>query len=256
MSSTGKQYGVGILGNCCTHGEFVVAALRQEPTARLVAGWEGEPRRREGLSAALEMSLAASPEALLEDPAIEIIALACSPHEKAAWVEKAVQAGKHIFLNKPLAESLSSARRIKKALSNAKVQFVYDIPVIVRFHPLTARLLAEVRAGRYGQPLNYMHSWSMTFAPDFPLPQVWPERLDPASQTGGGEMTNLGCYAIDYMIALWGRPKSVQAKSSQSWDIYRQAGVENFGQIVADYGGLPLYSTWGRLCASPVAGRR
>src|SRR5262245_27634681 len=144
MSSTGKQYGVGVLGNCCTHGEFVVAALRQEPTARLVAGWEGEPRRQQGLSAALEMALAASPEALLEDPSIDIIALACSPHEKAGWVEKAVQAGKHIFLNKPLAESLTSARRIKKALAESKLQFVYDIPVIVRFHPLTAKILAEV----------------------------------------------------------------------------------------------------------------
>ena len=231
-----KRYGVGILGNCCTHGEFVAVALHQEPEAKIVAGWAEDPRRRPGLSKAIGITLSDSAEALLEDPEIDIIAIACSPHEKAAWVEKAVQAGKHIFLNKPMAESLDSARRIEKAISQSQVQFVYDIPVIIRFNPLTAKILDEVRAGQYGQPINYMHSWSMTFSMDFPLPTVWPERLDPPSRSGGGEMTNLGCYAIDYMAALWGRPHSIQAKSNNYWDIYKAAHLENFGQIIADYG--------------------
>jgi len=173
---------------------------------------------------------------VLNNPEIEIIAIACSPHEKADWVEKAAQAGKHIFLNKPMAESLTSARRIEKAVAQYQVQLVYNIPVIVRFNPLTAKILDEIRAGVYGWAINHMHSWSMTFSTDFPLPVVWPERLDPPSQSGGGEMTNLGCYAIDYMVALWGLPKSVQAKSRNFWDIYRQANIENFGQIIADYG--------------------
>ena len=38
------------------------------------------------------------------------------------------------------------------------------------------------------------------------------------------------------MIGLWGRPKSIQAKSTAYWDIYREAGVENFAQVLADYG--------------------
>jgi predicted dehydrogenase len=231
-----KQYGVGILANCCTHGEFVAFALNQEPAARIVAGWEEDPRRKAGLAAAIGQDLAASPEALLDNPAIDIIALACSPHEKAGWVEQATQAGKHIFLNKPMAESLDSAWRIEKAVVGSNTQLVYDIPVIVRFHPLTAKLLDDVRAGQYGRAINYTHTFSFTFSTDFPLAVVWPERLDPPSQSGGGELTNLGCYAIDYMIGLWGRPKSIQAKSMAYWDIYREARVENFGQVIADYG--------------------
>ncbi len=38
------------------------------------------------------------------------------------------------------------------------------------------------------------------------------------------------------MIGLWGRPRSIQAKSTAYWDVYREAGVENFGQVIADYG--------------------
>jgi predicted dehydrogenase len=231
-----KHYGVGILGNCCTHGEFVAFALKQEPGATIVACWEADPRRAPGLSEATGLDLASSPEALLEDPAIDIIALACSPHEKAAWVERAVQAGKHIFLNKPMAESLNSAWRIESALAGSKVQLVYDIPVIGRFHPVLAKLLDEVRANQYGRAINYTHTFSFTFSTDFPLATVWPERLDPPSRSGGGELTNLGCYAVDYMVGLWGRPRSIQAKSASYWDIYREAGVENFGQVIADYG--------------------
>ena len=172
----------------------------------------------------------------MSDAEIDIIALACSPHEKAAWVEKIVEAGKHIFLNKPMAESLDSALRIERAVASGKIQLVYDIPAIARFNPVTSKLLAEVRAGEYGRAINYIHTFSFTFSTDFPLATVWPERLDPPSRSGGGELTNLGSYAVDYMIALWGRPKSIQAKSSAYWDIYREAGVENFGQVVADYG--------------------
>jgi predicted dehydrogenase len=231
-----KHYGVGILGNCCTHGEFVAFALKQEPRATIVAGWDDDPRRTAGLSAAIGLDLAPSPEVLLSDSAIDIIALACSPHEKAAWVEKAAQAGKHIFLNKPMAESLDSALRIEEAVAGGKIQLVYDIPVIVRFNPVTSKLLAEVRAGEYGRAINYTHTFGFTFSTDFPLAAVWPERLDPPSRSGGGELTNLGCYAVDYMIGLWGRPKSIQAKSTGYWDVYREAGVENFGQVIADYG--------------------
>ncbi len=230
-----KRYRVGLIGNCCTHGEFVAAALKAEPGAELVAGWEGDARRRPGLEVAMAMSLTANGQEIIEDPSVDIIALACSPHDKADWAEAAAAAGKHIFLNKPFAESLDSARRITRAAESADVRLVHDIP-IHRAHPVTAKLLDEVRHGDYGNPIGYFNAWSMTFSEDFALGDYWPERLASAGESGGGELTNMGCYAIDYMLALFGMPNKVQARKSSFWGHYSQAGVENFGQIVADYG--------------------
>jgi predicted dehydrogenase len=235
VSGADRRYRVAVVGNCCTHGEFVVNALRDEPRAELVGGWETDPLRAPGLAAALGDDLADSPEELIGDPSVDVIAVATSPHQKAGMVELAASAGKHIFLNKPMAESLTSARRIVEAVRDHGVHLVHDI-IVFRFSPITARLLQEVRAGVFGRPLHHAHSWGMTFSPDFPLAAVWPERLDAAEKSGGGEMTNMGCYAIDYMTALWGLPRSVQAKWRRTWDVYAQAGVENFGQLVADYG--------------------
>jgi predicted dehydrogenase len=233
--AAGQRYRVGVLGNCCTHGEFVVAALREEAGAELVAGWEEDPRRAPALARALEVELRPSGDALIDDDAIEVIAICCDPCDKADWVEKAAAAGKHILLNKPFCESLESARRIEAAVERHEVQLVHDI-VVVRFSPVTAKLLGEVRDGKYGQPLHHAHSFGMTFSYDFPLVDYWPERLDPPWKSGGGELTNLGCYAVDYMVALWGLPESIQAKWTKTWDVYEDAEVENFGQIVADYG--------------------
>jgi predicted dehydrogenase len=235
MQNGRPTYSVGLIGNCCTHGEFVAAALAAEPTADVVAGCEADPRRAPALAAAIGRGLAESPAAIIEDPAIDIVAVACSPHEKAEICERAARAGKHIFLNKPMCEGPESARRIERVVRETGVKLVHDISVI-RFHPLTARLLSRVRAGEYGRPISYMNAWGMTFSVDFPLAAHWPERLDSPEHSGGGELTNLGCYAIDYMVALFGAPKSVQAKLTRSWSVYREANVENFGQIIADYG--------------------
>ena len=160
MAGISKRYRVGILGNCFTHGEFVAAALKAESGAGLVAGWEGEDLCRPGLETAMGIELAASGDAVIEDPSIEIVALSCSPHEKADWAEAAAAAGKHIFLNKPFAESLDSARRIARAVNAAGVKLVHDIP-IHRAHPITARLLDEVQSGVYGAPIGYFNAWSM-----------------------------------------------------------------------------------------------
>jgi predicted dehydrogenase len=118
-----------------------------------------------------------------------------------------------------------------------KVWLVHDIPM-VRSVPVFARLLEEVRAPSYGKVLGYHHLFGMNFDPTFDLKRVWPERLDPPEKSGGGEMSNMGCYAIDYAVALFGSPRAVTAKWRKEWDVYQQADVENFGQIALDYGGF------------------
>jgi predicted dehydrogenase len=76
----------------------------------------------------------------------------------------------------------------------------------------------------------------MTFPFDFPITDLWPERFDPPEVAGGGEMTNMGCYALDYVVTLCGKPQAVAAKWHHFWEPYRAADVENFGQILLDYG--------------------
>ena len=230
-----KSYNVGILGNCCTHGAGICNMFKSRSDTHVVAAYEENPRRAEELQGIFGVPLSSSYEAVINHPEVDFVAVTCDPGAKADMVESAAAAGKHIFLNKPLCESLDSARRIAEAIKTHNVHFVHDIPMI-RFVPVYARLLKEVQAGAYGAVMGYHHLFGMNFPTDFDLASAWPERLDPPHKSGGGEMTNMGCYAIDYAVALFGRPKNVTAKWRKLWDVYAEAGVENFGQIVLDYG--------------------
>jgi predicted dehydrogenase len=229
-------YGVGVVGNCCTHGAGICGMFNGRKDTRVVAAFEQNPRRAKELADALGKPLAESYDAVIRRPDVDIVAVTCDPCDKAAMVEKAAQAGKAVFLNKPPCDSLDAARRIARAVEEHKVWLVHDIPM-VRSVPAFARLLDEFRTQPHGEVLGYHHWFGMNFDPAFDLKAAWPERLDPPQKSGGGEMTNMGCYAIDYAVALLGRPRAVTAKWRKQWDVYRQADVENFGQIVLDYGG-------------------
>jgi predicted dehydrogenase len=228
-------YGVGLVGNCCTHGVGLCAMFKARKDTKVVAAYEENPRRARMLEAIFANSLAGSYDAVIRDPAVDIVAIACDPCDKAMMIEKAARAGKAVFLNKPACDSLDAARRIARAVRQNRIWLVHDIPM-VRSVPPFARLLDDARTRPFGKALGYHHIFGMNFDPAFDLKSVWPERLDPPQKSGGGEMTNMGCYAIDFAVALLGSPRAVTAKWRKEWDVYRAADIENFGQIILDYG--------------------
>ncbi|MFV1966784.1 MAG: Gfo/Idh/MocA family protein, partial [Pirellulaceae bacterium] len=230
-----EVYGVGILGNCCTHGAGVCGAFQTREEFQVVAAYEPNPRRAKELAQTWGDNLASSYDEVINHPDVDIVAITCDPADKPAMVEKAAAVGKHIYLNKPPCSSLDGARQIVQAVKKHQVWLVHDIPM-VRSVPVLARLLEEVHSGKHGKVIGYHHHFGMNFDPAFDLKAAWPERLDLASKSGGGEMTNMGCYAIDYVVSLLGSPKKVTAKWRKDWDVYRDADVENFGQIILDYG--------------------
>jgi predicted dehydrogenase len=240
-----RSYGVGILGNCCTHGAGLCSMFKSRSDTHVAAAYEKGARRGPELEQALGAPLARSYEEVVATPGVDIVAIACDPCDKADMVEMATAAGKPIFLNKPFCDSLDNARRIARAVADSQAPLVHDIPM-VRSVPVYARLLDEVHAGRYGKVMGYHHFFGMNFPMDFDLKGLWPERLDPPEKSGGGEMTNMGCYAVDYAVSLFGRPAAVSAKWRKTWDVYIEADVENFGQILLDYGDFSAFLEVGK----------
>jgi predicted dehydrogenase len=116
--------------------------------------------------------------------------------------------------------------------------------------------MREVREGQNGRVIHYKHTFGMTFAADFPIRDIWPERFDPPFKSGGGEMTNMGCYAIDYALHTLGVPKGVTARWEKFWAPYAAADVENFGQILLDYGSFWAVLAVGKQAVSGQPGPR
>jgi len=133
-------------------------------------------------------------EALLGDRDIDVIYNPLPNSLHVDWTVKALDAGKHVLCEKPLALSVEDVDRIADAAKrNGKVAaeaFMY------RHHPLTHAAEAIVKSGRLGRIRGYKGAFT------FPLTRAGDVRLDPA--LGGGSLWDVGCYPLSYANFLAG----------------------------------------------------
>ncbi len=138
---------------------------------------------------------------LLQDKTIDAVSI-CTPndlHEEMAI--EALRAGKHVYLDKPVAVTYESARRIADAAKKAGV--VTHVALNNRFWPSTQRAKEIVEEGRLGEILSfsvrYLHSGSV----DPARPVGWKQLMQ------GGVLLDLGSHALDLAQWLCGTPREV-----------------------------------------------
>ena len=86
---------------------------------------------------------------ILGNPEIQAVSLASPAAMHAEMAEQALDAGKHVFVEKPLALTVASAERV---IAKAKsVNRVLMVGHLMHYHPLFQALSGEVQAGRLGK---------------------------------------------------------------------------------------------------------
>jgi len=99
--------------------------------------------------------LTAELDNLLADPALDAVALATPVPAHAELAERVLRAGKHCFVEKPLAQSVADAERVVAAGEEAgRVLMVGHLLV---FHPAVTRLKEIARSGELGD-IHYIYS--------------------------------------------------------------------------------------------------
>ncbi len=133
-------------------------------------------------------------EELLADPSIDVIYNSLPNSLHAEWSIKAMQRGKHVLCEKPLATSVQDVDRIIEVAD--KTGTVIAEAFMYRHHPQTLRVKQMVDEGEIGklQLVRGIFCYTNT-RPDNP-------RLDPA--LGGGSLWDVGCYPIGYARYLAG----------------------------------------------------
>jgi myo-inositol 2-dehydrogenase / D-chiro-inositol 1-dehydrogenase len=89
-------------------------------------------------------------EALIADPAIEAIAVATPNHLHAPIAIAALEAGKHVLLEKPMANTIADCDRIIAAAKRSKAQL--SVGLQCRLSPQWGRIRALIDEGAFGQP--------------------------------------------------------------------------------------------------------
>ena len=172
--------------------EVAAVASRDAAKARAFAEAHGVPR-------ALD-----SYEVLLGDPAINAVYNPLPNSLHAEWTIRALEAGKHVLCEKPIAITAADARAMFAAAERAGRVLVEAFPY--RSQPQTMALARLIRSGEIGRPTVIQASFG------FPVANPANIRLDP--MLGGGALLDAGCYPVSLIRLLAGElPSRITASA-------------------------------------------
>ncbi len=165
-------------------------------------------------------------ESLLEDPDIEAVYIPLPNSMHAEWTIKALEAGKHVLCEKPLAVTAQQGRTMVEA-ARANDRLLMEA-FMYRFHPQILWALEQVHAGRIGT-VKLVHA---SFAFNVMLPPR-PQNIRLQADLAGGSLMDVGCYPVNFCRAVFGHPPStVSARVYEPDD----AEVELAANAILDYG--------------------
>ncbi len=139
---------------------------------------------------------------MLDDPQIDVVYNPLPNHLHAEWTIRALEAGKHVLVEKPFALTAAEVDAVAEATRRtgrvAAEAFMY------RHHPQTRKVQELVREGAIGEVKLMLGAFSFTLSK--------PDDFRWLPEQGGGACWDVGCYPISYMRMLTGsQPEQVSA---------------------------------------------
>lgn len=140
---------VAIVG-CGYVADLYVPTLRDHPELELAGVYDRDPERARVFAAFHGVRRYDTLEALLADPAVELVANLTNPRSHFEVSSAALRAGKHVYSEKPLATRLEEAEQLV-ALAEARGLLLASAPCSV-LGETAQTLWKALRDGRIGAP--------------------------------------------------------------------------------------------------------
>jgi len=167
---------------------------------------------------------------LINRPEVHVIDI-CSPTSThLEYARTAAAAGKHIYLEKPLAATLSEAREIAATVRasgvTCQVNFNY------RWLPAAQRMRALIGEGFLGKMTSVRARYCRSSHATMARPRTWRHVL---AESGGGAFADLGSHIIDLVTWMAGPIVEVMAESQTVITSRPIApGASKFGPVDTD----------------------
>lgn len=140
-------------------------------------------------------------DAVLDDPGVDVVSIASFDHAHAAEVVRALHAGKHVFVEKPLCRTLQELTDVQAAWRASGR--VLRSNLVLRSAPLYRWLQDAIAAGEFGD--IYAIDGDYLYGRLHKITEGWRSEVPDYSVLEGG-----GIHLIDLMVgALGERPDSV-----------------------------------------------
>ncbi len=176
------------------------------PPSRLAAVWGRDPKRADAFAERFGVPRAArSLKALVQD--VDAIYVAVPPVAHVAVATAAVEARRHVLIEKPLSPTFGEYETLSALVADKGVRAA--VAYYRRFAPVVRRLRQIMTAGELGPLRSVALNFARPFNPDPDDPKAW--RLDPAI-AGGGVAADAGCHRLDLLCWLFGPARLVDAR--------------------------------------------
>jgi len=188
---------------------LVDAVQGRSDRIRFVAGVARTPASAADYARERGLTLTDDLRAVLGDPGIQAVVIA-TPHSRhGAQVRQAAAAGKHVYVEKPLALDVADAASAADACAATSVQLAVGFNR--RFLPALTHLVRIVADGEVGAPLHLEGNLSGPGGYTIP-PGHW---RGSASENPAGGMAPRGSHIVDAMTLLCGNVEWVMAQSQR-----------------------------------------
>jgi predicted dehydrogenase len=195
---------LGILGCGNIFGRYV-AGLRRYPELRIVRVADVDTGRAKDAAAEYDLPAWGDDAELFADDSVDIVVNLTPPVHHAATITAALRAGKHVYVEKPLATTVSAAREVLAVAATTGRVLGSAPDTFLGSASQTARRALD--DGLIGEPVGASmfvgHSKAERWHPD-------PRFL---FRAGGGPVLDMGPYYVAILVNLLGPVRSVAAAS-------------------------------------------
>jgi len=147
-------------------------------------------------------NVASSAEELINSKDIDAVVIGIPNQFHAKYAVMALEAGKHVLLEKPMAINATEARDIMRA--KQKSDKVLMVSHQQRWEAVPMQILEQVARGELGNIYSAKAGWYRRKG--IPGWGTWFTRMD---QSGGGPLIDIGVHMLDLALYMMGNPKPV-----------------------------------------------
>jgi predicted dehydrogenase len=214
--------GVALIGTGRWGAQIAAAATRAG--LRLVTCFARDERTRGAFAERHGCAAAASAEAAIEHPEVEGVLIVTPNDVHAEHASAAAQRGRHVFVEKPIADSIEAAERMRDACERAGV----TLTVGHAFRRLGAarRVRSLIDAGALGRVVLAEATFS--------LPGSFPDAAWRAhrERNPGGPLMQLGIHHVDTLVSWLG---PIARSSGRFAHVATDADIDDVGIVTLEF---------------------
>jgi predicted dehydrogenase len=214
-------------------GREHVRAYAELPESRLVAVCDQNPDRLRSVGAEFGATTYASVEQFLRDERVEVISVATPHPSHAELAIAALETGRHVIVEKPMAVDLIQADRM--IATARRVGRTLGVIFQRRFWPAARRVRQTIESGKIGTPVSGGGELSWFRTREYYARDPWRGRWD---TEGGGVLCNQGIHALDLFQWYLGNVDTVWARWANLTHPYIEVDDNAVAAVVCKSGAL------------------